>query len=165
MADQMFDIGKIVNTHGIRGEVRVKRLTDFADRFNVGEILYLVQKGQQPIQLKIASHRVHKQYDLIRFEGYDHINDVENFKHAVLKIKKDQLTNLADDEYYYYQIIGCEIYTNDGQRLGIVTNIFQTGANDVWVVKQESGKELLIPFIKDVVKEIILPEKKIYVES
>lgn len=164
MTEKMFDVGKIINTHGIRGEVRVKRLTDSEDRFNVGNILYLVQDNKQPIKLIIAAHRIHKQHDLLRFEGYDNINDVEIFKNAYLKITEDQLTDLSEGEYYVHEIIGCEVHTNDGEHLGIVKDIFPTGANDVWVIQQENGKEFLIPFIKDIVKEIDLEEKKINIE-
>lgn len=160
----MFDVGKIVNTHGIRGEVRVQRLTDVEERFTVGETLYLVKNNEQPIKVVISSHRLHKQIDLIRFEGYDHINDVENFKNAFLKIKENQLIDLDEGEYYYHQIIGCDVYTNENNYLGMITAVFPTGANDVWVVELENGKEVLIPYIQDVVKEIILPEKKIYIE-
>src|SRR5699024_2693317 len=164
MTEKMFDVGKIINTHGIRGEVRVRRLTDFEERFHVGETLYLVRNHQQPIKLTIASHRTHKQYDLLQFEGYHHIQDVENFKGAYLKIKKEQLNELDDGEYYIHDIIGCMMYTLDNEKLGMIQDVFPTGANDVWVVQQENGKEILIPFIKDVVKEVNVSEKKVYIQ-
>src|SRR5690625_2668413 len=98
MTEKMFLIGKIVNTHGIRGEVRVERLTDFAERFAVGKKVYIVPKNQQPIPAIIASHRIHKQYDLIRFEGFDHIDDVEPIKQADLKITESELSELPEGE-------------------------------------------------------------------
>lgn len=164
MTEEMFDVGKIVNTHGVRGEVRVIRITDFEERFNIGEALYLV-KDHTPIrQLVIDGHRKHKQFDLLHFEGFDNINDVETFKGAHLKIKVDQLTELNEGEYYHYEIIGCAVYTADGEQIGMIADILSPGANDVWVVKRPKGKDVLIPFIKDVVKEIDVSEKKVFIE-
>lgn len=164
MSEEMFDVGKIVNTHGVRGEVRVFRITDFEERFNIGETLYLVRDHQPVRELIIDGHRKHKQFDLLHFEGLDHINDVEHFKGAHLKIKEDQLTELAEGEYYHYEIIDCVMYTTTGEKLGIIIDILSPGANDVWVVKREKGKDVLIPFIKDVVKEINISEKKVVIE-
>src|SRR5690625_2043989 len=110
MTEKMFDVGKIINTHGVRGEVRVKRLTDFEERFTIGATLYLVKKNEQPIQLIISSHRIHKDYDLLSFEGYENINDVEDFKNTYLKIKEEQLTELPTGEYYVHEIIDCQVY-------------------------------------------------------
>ena len=164
MTEKMFDVGKIVNTHGVRGEVRVFRITDFEERFNIGETLYLVRDHQPVRKLIIDGYRKHKQFDLLHFEGLDNINDVEHFKGAYLKIKEDQLTELAEGEYYHYEIIGCEMYTTAGEKLGVIGDILSPGANDVWVVKREKGKDVLIPFIKDVVKEIDVSEKKVVIE-
>src|SRR5690625_1732438 len=164
MSEQMLDVGKIINTHGVRGEVRVMRLTDFEERFNIGETLYLIKNEGQILKLTIAAHRIHKQYDLLLFEGYNNINDVEDFKGAYLRIKKEQLTDLPDGEYYYHEIIGCVMYTIDHEEIGVVKDILPTGANDVWIVDQQNGKEQLIPYIKDVVKKINVPQKKVYIE-
>lgn len=163
MTDKMFDVGKIINTHGVRGEVKVMRMTDVEERFNVGATLYVVQNDQLT-KLIVESHRIHKEYDLIKFKGYENINDVEPFKNAYLKIKEEQLAELAENEYYVHEIIECQVFTVHGEFLGVVVDIFPTGANDVWVIQQENGKEFLIPFIKDVVQEIDLSEKKIHIE-
>lgn len=164
MTVQMFDVGKVVNTHGVRGEVRVIRITDFEERFAVGKTLYLIANNEPPRPLIIDGHRRHKQFDLLHFQGLDNINDVEHFKNAHLKITKDQLTELPEGEYYYYQIIDCVMYTVQGEIVGKVIEILSPGANDVWVVKSENGQEYLIPFIKDVVKTINIKEKKIIIE-
>lgn len=164
MKDQMFDVGKIVNTHGVRGEVRVMRITDFEERFAIGETLYLIKENESPLALTIAGHRKHKQFDLLRFKGLDNMNDVEFFKGAHLKITKDQLTELAEGEYYHYEIIDCMMYTIKGEEIGKVIEVLSPGANDVWVVKSSTGKEVLIPFIKNVVKEINVEEKRVIIE-
>lgn len=164
MSEAMFDVGKIVNTHGVRGEVKVKRITDFEDRFAVGSMLYITLEDQNSLELEIDGHRQHQQFDLLHFKGYDNINDVELFKGAYLKIKEEQLTPLAEGEYYYHEIIGCEMYTTSGEKIGEITSILSPGANDVWVIERPNGKEALIPFIKDVVKDVNVGSKKVTIE-
>lgn len=161
---KMYDVGRIVNTHGVRGEVRVIRITDFEERFAVGGKVYLVKDNNEPVELKIAGHRQHKQFDLLLFEGYNNINEVESFKDAYLRITEDQLFTLPEGEYYHHEIIDCEMFTTDGEKIGIITAILSPGANDVWVVEQGNGEEALIPFIKDVVKQIDIKAKKVVIE-
>ncbi|MEN1966898.1 ribosome maturation factor RimM [Lentibacillus sp. N15] len=162
--EKMYTVGKIVNTHGLLGEVKVKRITDFAERFEIGETLYVVIEKERPLPLVIDGHRIHKGFDLIHFENYDNINDVERFKGAYLKISEEQLTGLEENEYYYHEIIGCDVYTNNEEKLGTIKEILAPGANDVWVVKQANGKELLIPYIADVVKTVDVQAKKVVIE-
>lgn len=158
-----FEVGTIVNTHGIRGEVRVISKTDFADeRYKVGNVLYVFMKGApEPIEVKVKSHRVHKSFDLLSFEGYDNINDVEKFKGSVLKVPESQLGPLGEGEYYFHEIIGCAVVTENGETIGVVKEILTPGANDVWVVKQKGGKDVLIPYIADVVTAVDVNEKRI----
>lgn len=163
MSDSLYDVGKIINTHGICGEVRVIRITDFDDRFDVGNTLY-VEYNNDLIPLTIEGHRKHKQYDLLHFQGYDRIEDVERFKNTYLKINEEQLTELNEGEFYYHEIIGCEMVTTNGKLVGNIDHILSPGANDVWVVKQDDGKELLIPYIKDIVKQVNVEEKKVIIE-
>lgn len=164
METNMYDVGKIVNTHGVQGEVRVIRITDFEERFNPGSIVYVVKENDKPLPLTIISHRTHKDFDLLKFEDLDDINQVIHFKEALLKIKEEQLTELPEGEYYHHEIVDCEMYTVEGQKLGTITEVLVPGANDVFVVKQSTGKELLIPFIKDVVKKISIEEKKVIIK-
>lgn len=163
MAETLFEVGKIVNTHGVKGEVRVLRITDFPERFNVGNTLY-IKKNNNLVPLTITSHRVHKQFDLLRFEGYERIEDVQQLMQTTLYIKQSQMTPLPEGEYYYYEIIGCEVVTTEGDSIGIVDHILAPGANDVWVVKRPKGQEALIPYIKDVVKYVDIEKKLITIE-
>lgn len=151
-----YTVGKIVNTHGIRGEVKVIATTDFVDeRFVVGNKLYLfLPKQATPLELVIKTHRSHKQFEMLSFEGYDNINLVEKFKQCELKISEDQQAALDDDEYYYHQIIGLKVLDEQHQEIGSIKEILSPGANDVWVVKRNGQKDLLLPAIKDVIKEI-----------
>ncbi|HEY4554210.1 MAG TPA: ribosome maturation factor RimM [Bacillaceae bacterium] len=163
--ERWFHVGKIVNTHGIHGEVRVISRTDFPEeRYAPGNSLHLfLAGGQQPIPLVVKSHRKHKNFDLLSFEGFSNINDVEKWKNGVLKISEDQLTPLSEDEYYFHEIIGCHVFTDEGKELGTIREILTPGANDVWVVKGEDSKELLIPYIQDVVQEIDVDAKRIVI--
>lgn len=159
----MFNVGKIVNTHGIRGEVKVKRITDFEERFSIGETLY-VRKNEKMIPLVIESHRVHKGFDLLKFEGLDNINDVEGFKGLFLQINEEQQTELEENEYYYHEIIGCEVFDLSGERLGEIKEILAPGANDVWVLKRPGKKDAYIPYIEQVVKKVDVENKQIFIE-
>ncbi|MBF8418602.1 ribosome maturation factor RimM [Heyndrickxia coagulans] len=163
---QWFNVGKIVNTHGIRGEVRVISKTDFkAERYKPGNTLYLFLPGcNEPVALTIESHRVHKQFDLLKFEGFDSIGEAEKWKGGMLKVSEEQLNELGENEFYFHEIIGCEVVTTAGEKVGTVKEILTPGANDVWVVKTAQQKEALIPYIEDVVKKVDKKEKRIVIE-
>ncbi|WP_374721901.1 ribosome maturation factor RimM [Peribacillus tepidiphilus] len=163
--EKWFNVGKIVNTHGIKGEVRVISKTDFADeRYKPGNKLFLFRKNDtEPLELTVASHRQHKNFDLLTFEGYTNVNQVEPFKEGILKIPESFLTELDEGEYYFHEIIGCSVFTTEGEEIGAIREILTPGANDVWVVKGKNGKEILIPYIDDVVKEIDVENKKILI--
>jgi len=161
-----FNVGKIVNTHGLNGEVRVISITDFKEeRFKVGSILYLFVPNQsEPTQLVVKSHRVHKNFDLLTFEGYNSINEVEKWKNGILKVSEEQLGQLEEGEFYFHEIVGCQVLTTNNELVGVVKEILTPGANDVWVVKGEKGKEYLIPYIDPIVKQINVSEKRIIIE-
>lgn len=164
---EWFNVGKIVNTHGIRGEVRVMSRTDFPEeRFAIGTKLGLFKPdAKKPIMVKIASRRQHKNFELLSFEGYPNINDVEEFKNSYLRIAEHDLTELEEDAYYHHEILGCAVFTTEGKEIGVISEILDTGgANDVWEVTPKSGKKHYIPYIEDVVKEVDTAEKKIIIE-
>lgn len=164
---QWFNVGKIVNTHGIRGEVRVLSRTDFPEeRFAEGSKLGVFKpEAKKPIIVKVASHRRHKNFELLTFDGYLNINDVLEFKNADLKVSEyERAAELEENEFYYEDIIGCTVFTTEGREIGSITAILETGANDVWVVQPEGGKEQYIPYIEDVVKEIDIDEQKVVIE-
>jgi len=164
--EKWFNVGKIVNTQGIKGEVRVISKTDFPEkRYKPGNVLYLfMPDANSPIELTVKSHRTHKNFELLSFEGYPSINDVEKLRDGILKVPEAQLESLEKDEFYYHEIIGCLVATTTGEEIGIVKEILSPGANDVWVVKGKGGKEILIPYIHDVVKKVDVKEKVILIE-
>jgi 16S rRNA processing protein RimM len=163
---EWFNVGRIVNTHGIRGEVRVLSTTDFEEeRFVVGNKLAAFKKDdKKPTWVTIESMRRHKNFILLTFEGMHNINLVEPFKEGMLKVTKDQMSDdlLAENEYFFHDIIGCSVVSEEGETIGTVIDILQTGANDVWVVKG-AKKEHYIPYIEDIVKGIEVDEKKIVI--
>ncbi|MDY0396345.1 ribosome maturation factor RimM [Virgibacillus halophilus] len=161
MSAKYYNIGKVVNTHGIRGEVKVLRITDFAERFNVGETIYLDDHQDDGQALIIDGHRLHKGFDLLHFKGLGNINDVEHLKGKYLKIAESQQTSLEEGEYYYHEIIGCEVYLRDKmEKIGVIKEVLSPGANDVWVVKRAAGKDILLPYIDDVIKAVDVAGKK-----
>src|SRR3954447_18793706 len=111
--EKWFNVGKIVNTHGIRGEVRVISKTDFPEqRYKVGNTLYLFMPGSNnPIELTVKTHRTHKNFNLLTFEGLENINEVEKFRDGIIKVPESQLIDLNEDEFYYHEIIGCLVAT------------------------------------------------------
>ena len=160
-----FNVGKIVNTQGLQGEMRVLSVTDFAEeRFKKGNILALFDKKDQFVMdVEIASHRKVKNFDIIKFKGMYHINDIEKFRDFTLKVREEDLTDLEDGEFYYHEIIGLEVYEDD-VLLGTIKEILQPGANDVWVVKRKGKRDLLLPYIPPVVLGIDIEQGRVDVE-
>ena len=160
-----FNVGKIVNTQGLQGEMRVLSVTDFAEeRFKKGNKLALFDKKDQFVMdVEIASHRKVKNFDIIKFKGMYHINDIEKFRDFSLKVAEEDLTDLEDGEFYYHEIIGLEVYEND-VLLGTIKEILQPGANDVWVVKRKGKRDLLLPYIPPVVLGLDIDQGRVDVE-
>ena len=157
-----FNVGKIVNTQGLQGEMRVLSVTDFAEeRFKKGSVLALFdEKDQFVMDVEIANHRKAKNFDIIKFKGMYYINDIEKYKGYSLKIAEEKLTDLQDGEFYYHEIIGSDVYEND-VLIGQISEILQPGANDVWVVSRPGQKDLLVPYIASVVEKVSLEENKV----
>ena len=157
-------VGKIVNTHALQGEVRVISNSDFKEeRFKQGSELFIDYNGEF-IPVKIKTHRTNKNFDLLKFVDMHHINDVEKYKGCEILVDAANLSALDDEEFYFYEIIGCEVKTTADVVLGEIIDILQTGANDVWVVKRKGEKDALIPYIEDVVKAVDIENKTVTVE-
>lgn len=163
--ENWFNVGKIVNTHGLLGEVRVISSTDFPEkRFKVGNTLYLFRETEKkPLPLIIRSHRNHKNFNLLTFENYYNVGQVEAFRNGVLKIKEAQLGKLDEGEFYFHEIIGCSVFTDEGVEIGEIIEVLTPGANDVWVIKKAGSKDILIPYIDQIVKEVDISAKKVII--
>ncbi|WP_024121383.1 ribosome maturation factor RimM [Bacillus halotolerans] len=166
MTKRWFNVGKIVNTHGIKGEVRVISKTDFAEeRYKPGNTLYLFMDGrQEPIEVTVNTYRLHKQFHLLQFKERQSLNEVEELKNAIIKVPEEDLGELNEGEFYFHEIIGCEVFTQEGELIGKVKEILTPGANDVWVIGRKGKKDALIPYIESVVKQIDVSEKKIEIQ-
>ena len=158
-------VGKIVNTHSLKGEVKVISSTDFEEeRFKKGSKLLITRGNQLIREVVVQSYRNHKNFLLVKFEGIDSVEEAEKLKNLQIKIDSDEVGELEENEFYFHQIIGCEVFDENDKNLGEIINILTPGANDVWVIKGENGKEILIPYIEDVVKQIDITNKKVNIE-
>ncbi|MDG3060658.1 ribosome maturation factor RimM [Lacticaseibacillus casei] len=159
---EYYDIGTIVNTHGIRGEVRVLVTTDFPEqRFQVGKTVYVATSPKTA--LTIQSVRKHKGLTMLTFKGYTDINQVLPFKGKKLQVTDAALQPLEAGSYYYKDIIGLTVIDEHGQTLGQVSEILSPGPNDVWVIPRAGKSEILLPFLKSVVQSIDLEHKEAHV--
>ncbi|MBB6449321.1 16S rRNA processing protein RimM [Geomicrobium halophilum] len=151
-----YHVGKIVNTHGVNGEVRVMATTDFPDeRFALGSELRAVKKNGETEMLEIRGHRLHKQFHLLIFKGYESRTVAEKLKEASLEVHESMRETLHENEFYYSEIIGMDVYTYEGEALGTIREILTPGANDVWVVRRHGhAKDLLLPYISEVVQSV-----------
>ena len=158
-------VGKIVNTHSLKGEVKVISSTDFEEeRFKKGSKLLITRGNQLIREVVVQSYRNHKNFLLVKFEGIDSVEEAEKLKNLQIKIDSDEVGELEENEFYFHQIIGCEVFDENDKNLGEIIDILTPGANDVWVIKGENGKEILIPYIEGVVKKIDITSKKVNIE-
>jgi 16S rRNA processing protein RimM len=163
---EFLKVGRLVNTHGIRGEVRVLVDTDFPEkRFASGSKVLLQHPSlSEPLELTVESSRPHKNVLLVKFAEWNNINQAEPFKGGQLVVRIGDALPNEEGEYYFHQIIGCEVVTTEGRLVGKVKEILPLPANDVWVVQPRAGKEILIPYIESIVKHVDVANKRITIE-
>ncbi|MCH5262659.1 MAG: 16S rRNA processing protein RimM [Lachnospiraceae bacterium] len=155
-------VGVITQTHGIKGEVKVFPTTDDVNRFKkLKEVI--MDTGRERINLEIEGVKFFKQYAILKFKGYDSINDIEKYKSAKLYIKREQAVKLKKDEYFIADLIDMEVVTEDGEYFGKMKDVLTTGANDVYIVTRQDGTEVLLPAIKQCVKSIDMEQGRITV--
>lgn len=160
--EQLLRVGVIANTHGIRGEVKVFPTTDDINRFKKLKKTIL-DTGQEQIELNIVSVKFFKNMVILKFKEFDNINDIEKYKGCNLLVTRDNAVKLNKGEYFIADILGANVYLEDGSEFGILRDVLQTGANDVYVVDTVSGREVLIPSIPQCIIERNIEEKKIVV--
>lgn len=159
---EMLEIGQIVNTFGIKGFVKVVPFTDDIKRFDELEKVYVKTRSEIK-EYKIEEVKYHKNMVLIKFKGIDKIEDANLLKDSYLKIDRKDAIPLEEDSYFIVDLIGLDVYTDENVYLGKLEDVFNTGSNDIYVVKDELGKQILLPAIADVIKEINIENKKIIV--
>lgn len=160
--EEYLEIGQIVNTNGLKGVLKIKPFTDDITRFEDLETIY-IQKANELIEFRIEQVRYSKNMVLLKLEGIDDINKAEKYRNFYLKINRKDAVELEENSYFIIDIIGCEVYTDENELLGKVIDVLPTGSNDVYVVKTSEGKEILLPAIEDVIKDVDINNKKIIV--
>jgi len=165
MSELLYSVGKIVNTHGLRGELKILSQTDFPDiRFKPKSKLIMQSPDlKTTVPVEVESAREHKNVFIVKFKQYADINQVEPYKGWMLKVSERDLAKLDEGEYYYHEIVGCTVVTEEGEELGTITEILTPGANHVWTITRPNGKQLLIPVIDEVVLDVDVANKKVLV--
>ena len=159
---EYIEIGQIVNTNGLKGVVKVNPFTDDISKFEELKYVYIQLKSELK-KVKIEQVRYNKNQVLIKLEGIDSIEEAEKYRNFYLKTEKESQEDLGEDTYYIVDLIGIDVYSDKNEYLGKIEDVFPTGSNDVYVVKDNLGKQILIPAIADVVKEVDLKNKKMII--
>lgn len=159
---EYIEIGQIVNTNGLKGVVKVNPFTDDISKFEDLKYVYIQLKNELK-KVKIEQVRYNKNQVLLKLEGIDSIEEAEKYRNFYLKTEKESQEDLGEDTYYIVDLIGLDVYSDKNEYLGKIEDVFLTGSNDVYVVKDNLGKQILIPAIADVVKEVDLKNKKMII--
>ena len=152
------EVGQIVNTFGIKGELKVTPFTDDINRFDDLKKVYVKTRKDDKLY-NVENVRYHKNMVLLKLEGIENPEQAELLKNSYLEIDREDAIPLEEGQYFIVDLIGLEVYTDEGKLLGKVDDIYNTGANDIYVVKDELGKQVLLPGIKEVIKEVKLEDR------
>jgi len=160
--EDYLEIGQIVNSYGIKGFFKVVPFTDDLTRFEDLETVFIEYKNKLE-EFTIEEVKYHKNLVLLKVKGIDKIEDTEKYKNCYLKINRENAVKLPDNTYFIIDLIGIEVFDEDEKNLGKIIDVFPTGSNDVYVVKDELGKQILLPAIKSVIKDVDIKNKKMIV--
>lgn len=155
-------VGVIASTHGLKGEVKVFPTTDDPQRFLELKKVFL-DTGHEYRPLEVAGVKFFKNQVILKFREFQDINEVEQYKGKDLLVTRDQAVPLMENENFITDLIGMEVYTDEDKRLGILTDVLQTGANDVYAVKTDGGKEVLLPAIPSCILKVNVEEARMTV--
>ena len=160
--EQFLRVGVISSTHGIRGEVKVYPTTDDPERFlDLDEVI--LDTGREHKILEIEGVKFFKNQVILKFKGYDNINDIEKYLKKDLLVDREHAVELGENENFIADLIDMEVVTDEGKVLGTLTDVIKTGANDVYAVKTPEGKEILLPAIRDCILDVNVDEKRMTV--
>jgi 16S rRNA processing protein RimM len=155
-------IGRVTRPHGLTGLLRIVSYAQSKETFLEAGSVFLSKEQNELYERKVVSIRPYRSVFLLRLSGLNSIDEAEVFRGAGILIRKDCLVKKDEDEFFWYELLGLDVYLVTGQYLGVLKEIFPTGSNDVYVVENK-GKEFLIPAIHQVVKEINLAEKRMVI--
>ncbi|WP_418790076.1 ribosome maturation factor RimM [Phosphitispora sp. TUW77] len=163
--EKLITVGKIINTHGIKGEVRVWPLTDFPERFNANNsvLLDINEMNEELITLTVEHSWKQKNFLVVKFREIGDMNAAQAVKEGLLKVPRESLKELPGDSFYVFEILGMEVITDKGFSLGSVKDVIRTGSNDVYVINGRE-KEYMIPAVKNIIKKIDRKNRLITVE-
>lgn len=161
MTDRL-KVGIVTSVHGIKGEVKVFPTTDDSKRFRKLKQVYL-DTGKEMLPLEIEGVKFFKQMVILKFKGYENPDDVQKFRQKELWIDRKDAVKLTKDEYFIADLIGISVFTEDDTLLGTLKDVMETGANDVYVVETNVGKEILIPAIKQCILNVDMDQRKMTV--
>ena len=160
--EKLLQVGVISSTHGVRGEVKVFPTTDDVKRFKkLKEVI--LDTGREHLHLEVESVKFFKQFAILKFKGIDNINDIEKYKTKSLYVTRANAVRLKKDEYFIADLIGMDVWEDNGEKLGVFKDVIETGANDVYIITLEDGKELLIPAIKECILDVDVENRKMTV--
>lgn len=155
-------VGAISSTHGVRGEVKVFPTTDDVKRFKrLKEVI--LDTGKEELTLEIEGVKFFKQFVILKFKGYDNINDIEKYKGKSLYVTRANAVKLRKDEYFIADLQGLTVVDEEEQVLGTLRDVMETGANDVYIIDMTDGREVLIPAIKECILQVDIEAGKIKV--
>lgn len=157
--DKQVNIGTIVAPHGVRGDIRILPQTDYPEQFLDLDYLLLAD-GRK---LSVTAARFHKRMVLVKCEEINSMNDAELLRGQEVFVNLEDLPPLDEGEYYVADLIGCVVVDEEGTSIGELKDVISTGSNDVYVIKAENGKDILLPALKKHVFEINVTERKIVV--
>ena len=161
--EEYLQVGIISSTHGVRGEVKVFPTTDDVRRFKKLKDVLLEQKNGEKLTLQISQVKFFKQFAIIKFQGYDSLNEVEHFRGLSLYVTRADAVKLEKDEFFIADLIGLTVFDESDAKIGELTDVMETGANDVYVIKRTDGSELLLPAIKQCILSVSVEERKMRV--
>ena len=156
--EDLLQIGVIANTHGVRGEVKVFPTTDDPKRFKKLKQV-IMDTGKEQLKLEITEVKFLKNLVILKFKGIDNINDVEKYKGNGLFVTRENAVKCEKDEYFIADLIGVKAVTKDGEEIGEIIDVLQTGANDVYIVERPGRKDLLLPAIKECILNVDMKER------
>jgi len=154
-----YQVGKIINVHGLKGDLKVYPTTEDINRFELLDKVYIDE-----IEYEVENVRYHKGNVLLKVSGIDDINEAEKLKNKSVMIPEDMALELDENEYYIRDLYDMEVYDEDGEKIGILTEIYFTKSNDVYEVTMKDGKKILLPNIDECIKEVDVEAKKMTVK-
>lgn len=158
---EYFEIGLVSNTHGLKGEIKVRPYTESMKRFEELSKIY-IESNNVKTEYEIEKVRYQKDVILLKLKGIDIIEDAEKLKNHIISIPREEGKTLSENEFFIADLIGCEVY--ESELIGTVVDVFSTGGSDVYVIKREKQNDLLLPAIASVIKNIDVKAKRIDVE-